>query len=110
MSGEENTYTGSRTPTSWYIEGIKREASTGVVREVEWYLIKTHEQFSVNRKGVVELTGSSSDPNFIPFDDLTQHTVLGWITGSLDIASIYSDLSSTFNAVLTQSAVAQTPW
>jgi hypothetical protein len=33
-------------------------------------------------------TGSVSDPNFISYENLTENVVFGWITGSIDTASI----------------------
>lgn len=111
MTRTEITSSNPNLPiTRWGVEDMRRETTTDVVREVEWYLSKTNFEIHLNRTGVVNLSGSNSDPDFIPFDDLTQSTVLGWITGSLDTASIYLDLSSSFESTVTQSTVIQTPW
>jgi len=56
------------------------------------------------------VTGSSTEPGFIPFEDLTQDIVLSWITGSFDIPVIQTELSSSLNKLLTTQSIAETPW
>lgn len=96
---QEQQPTGSNTLkafTVWEVNKLTREAATGIVREVEWSLSKLNTRKLMYKTGVVNLTGSSSDPNFIPFENLTQETVLGWITGSLNPKALYTELSSSW--------------
>ena len=96
---QEQPQTGSNTLTAftiWEVNKLTREAATGVVREVEWSLSKLNPRKLMYTTGVVNLTGSSSDPNFIPFENLTQEIVLEWITGSLNPQALYTELSSSW--------------
>jgi hypothetical protein len=80
---------------TWYIKNLERDTSDGMVTKVD-YECKTlynleFQRFPVgqNYYGQVTLTtGSVSDPNFISYENLTENVVFGWITGSIDTASI----------------------
>lgn len=94
----------------WNIDNLTRHSSSGVVYDVE-YTYETYMSGSVSKKqGIITISGSSSDPNFIPFGDLTQDIVLGWITGSFDIPSMQYELSSSLNELLTTQSISGTPW
>ena len=92
------------------IENLTREATTGVVKEVEWVLTTMQPRIAVNKTGTLYLTGSSSDNGFIPFDNLRYEDVLGWVTGSVDIPSLTNELSSSFLELVNQTSIQQTPW
>ena len=80
---------------TWYIKNLERDTSDGMVTKVD-YECKTlynleFQRFPVgqNYYGQVTLTtGSVSDTNFIVYENLTENVVFGWITGSIDTASI----------------------
>ena len=116
---ENNQITGSESSGSvksipsyliWNIQDLTRETSTGVVKEVEWSLDFIHERVLNRKKGVEYLTGSSSDPNFIEFDNLTEDIVLSWITGSLDQTSLKTEISSSQFNLLRSIDIDKTPW
>lgn len=105
--------TGSNAPNlvaDFQIDFMTREASTGVVKEVRWVYELHNALLGVNRTGTAYLTGSASDPNFIPFDNLTSPIVLGWITGSLPIEEIHTELREEFRLLRQQISLRKTPW
>ena len=94
----------------WSIGNLTRQADNGLVYDVEYsYETYTSGQ-SAGIYGQMLVTGSSTEPGFIPFEDLTQDIVLRWITGIFDIPIIQTELSSSLNKLLTTQSIAETPW
>ena len=87
---------------TWYIKNLERDTSDGMVTKID-YECKTlynleGQRFPVgqNYYGQVTLTtGSVSDPSFIAYENLTENVVFGWITGSIDTASIQTQNSAS---------------
>jgi hypothetical protein len=69
--------------TTWTIANIKRKPDTGLVFEVTYIMNFKLENKEDRHVGMVELEGDASDPNFVPFNELTQETVLGWVQTKL---------------------------
>lgn len=109
MTGE-TTPTGSNIQDILYISNLTRESSTGVVREVEWEYIKYNGRIAVERTGILHLTGSASNPNFIYYDNLTQDIVKGWISGSLPLDTIDAELQDELRRLRKQRSLRKTPW
>jgi hypothetical protein len=69
--------------TTWKIAQLKRKPTTGLVFEVT-YIMNFKLQNETDRKvGMIEFVGDVNDPNFIPFEDLTEEIVLDWVTTTL---------------------------
>ena len=91
---------------SWSIETLKRDLTGNVVINVRWDCTATYNSASVHGDGGVDIP--YLDPTasgFIPYADLTQNEVWGWlnsdaVSGSFTTASIQTDLSSSVNLKL----------
>ena len=95
---------------NWYINNLTRNTSDGLVYDVE-YTYETIVSGSIARKwGNIEISGSSTDEEFIPFEDLTQDIVLGWITGSFDISTLQTELSSSVSKLVSGESTQETPF
>ena len=94
----------------WNIGNLTRHSSDGLVYNVEYTYETWASSSAVSKGGIVIVTGSPSDPNYIPFEDLTSDIVLGWITGSFDIPVMQTELSASLNELLTSQSIAGTPW
>lgn len=99
----------------WEIHNLKRNLSDGVVTTASYYCRTELLDESVRSVGQYNLsTLDPSDPNFISYDNLTEATVLSWVTGSLDTAAIYSKHSSSIaEKIVTKNAITEgdgTPW
>lgn len=99
----------------WEIHNLKRNLSDGVVTTASYYCRTEHLDESVRSVGQYNLSAlDPSDPNFISYDNLTEATVLSWVTGSLDTAAIYSKHSSSIaEKIVTKNAITEgdgTPW
>lgn len=89
---------------SWDIQTLKRDLSGNVVINVRWDCTATYNSASVHEDGGVDIP--YLDPTasgFIPYDDLTQSTVWGWLNAQTDSfvsSSIQEQLSSSVNLKL----------
>ena len=72
----------------WQIKELKRTVSDGVVNHLKFNLYSTHNEYTNIEKFNLDITGSLSDENFVPFSDLTEDIVFGWITSSMDTSAI----------------------
>jgi hypothetical protein len=69
--------------TTWQIANLKRTPDTELVFEVTYIMNFAHEQESDRHVGMVTLTGNVSDPSFIPYEDLTEATIVQWVQDEL---------------------------
>lgn len=68
---------------TWSINDMQRTDSDGNVFLVYWSLIATDGTFSAQEGGKLRMDADPSDPGFIPYADLTEDIVLGWVYDSL---------------------------
>jgi hypothetical protein len=69
--------------TTWKISNLKRKSEDGLVIEVIWVA-----NFELNgerdrKVGVTKLTGDSTSPDFVPYEQLTEELVLSWVKSNL---------------------------
>lgn len=68
---------------SWNILQMKRITSNGLVVDVS-YSFNAEENNVLDRKvGKLTFSGSPSEPNYIPYENLTEQIVLGWVFDKL---------------------------
>lgn len=69
--------------TNWTIAGIKSLSENGLVTKVT-YIFNAEQDNVLDRKvGELSFTGQTSDPGFVPFEQLTEEIVLGWVYNKL---------------------------
>jgi hypothetical protein len=68
------------------IKNLERDPSSGLVTSVHWIAVKKDEteEFTSTYSTTQGMSyKDSSDPSFIPFDQLTESQVVGWIVGEV---------------------------
>ena len=100
---------------NWKIYDLKRVIADGMVIQATYACESKENHSSTRYIGDIELTtGSISDPDFVTYKDLTQDNVLGWVTGSIDTASIETENSASIARQMVQrSKITKregTPW
>jgi hypothetical protein len=71
---------------TWSINDMQRTDSDGYVFLVYWSMVAASDgtpSYTASEGGKLRCEGSSSDPGFIPYADLTENDVLGWVYTSL---------------------------
>ena len=98
----------------WEIYDLKRIKANGLVIEVDYACELNEGGWSGRHIGTIQVSGSTSDEGFIPYENLNKDTVLGWVTSSIDTASIETELSASAASDITmQQSFAEikgTPW
>ena len=99
---------------SWKIYDLKRTIADGVVTKVTYACESEHSGTGTRKIGDLSVVGSADDADFVSFENLTQAIVLGWVTGSVDTASIETANSASIAAsIVARAAVTErngTPW
>jgi hypothetical protein len=69
--------------TTWKVAQLKRTPTTGLVIDVTYIMNFNLEGESDRKVGSVTLEGDPTDPNFIPFENLTEEVVLDWVKAAI---------------------------
>ena len=83
--------------TNWQIAQLKRIPATGLVIEVTYIMNFTLESVSDRKVGSITLSGNTSDPGFVPYEELTEQIVLGWVQNELGqqyISDVQSEMQT----------------
>ena len=99
---------------TWKIYDLKRTIADGVVTTIT-YGCESQLENAISRKiGDLTVTGSVEEANFIPYEELTPEIVLGWVTSTVDTASIETlNSASIAQQIEAQAAITEVqgvPW
>ena len=86
---------------TWEIHNLNRTLSDGLILTASYYC--RTDLNGESARTVAEIGLPYKDPSaadFISYENLTEDIVLGWVTGSLDTASIYSNHSSSIAEII----------
>jgi hypothetical protein len=100
-----NTYTW--TTTNLYTINVNTE--TDYVVTAVYDVIGTDGTYSASLTNVCEFSVKQNDPNFIPYSELTNDIVIGWIQQTLGTDGINSILISIDGSINAQANPPQTP-
>ena len=79
---------------TWSINDMQRTDSDGNVFLVYWSMIAQSDgtpSYSATEGGKLRMDADPSDPDFIPYADLTENDVLGWVYDSLIVGDETAD-------------------
>jgi len=87
---------------------------TGYVVTVMFNVSGTDGTYTANVDGNIQFTPEQSEPGFIPYDQLTQDEVIGWINSATDNqANYYANIDCQINSMITPPVVPTSqplPW
>jgi len=108
------------TTYTWSIDSMSTlpqvNGFTDVVVLCKWLCVGVDGQTSVTTEDFTKITFNSSNPDYIPYSQLTEQKVLEWVFASLGadgVSSIEQSIQGQINSILTPlvSASAQPlPW
>lgn len=85
--------------TNWKIINTKRLPNNNLVTEVTYVINFKLENEQDRHIGNVKLKGDINDPNFIPYENLTEIKVLEWVISSIGTEKI-TELETSFSTRL----------
>ena len=77
---------------TWSIDDLQRKTSSGGVYDIDVRVVCSDGTNSIEEVFKVGVTPNPSDPNYTPYDDLTEAQVLGWVYGIVDQTEIENGL------------------
>ena len=104
---------------TWQVNTLQRELETGYVNKVIYRVIGTDETYTTRATGEVDL---EKPETLIPYKDLTEETVLGWVKAKLNsevdsegkaidkVAQIEKAIEDNINLQKTPVHGVGTPW
>ena len=94
----------------WSIPTLERHTADGFVYTAHWRCTATDGEFSASSYGTA---GFSQDPeaeSFVPYEDLTEEMVLGWLFNSIDKDATEEALQAKIEADKHPTSATGVPW
>ena len=87
--------------TTWEILDTRSQIVNGLITKVIYGCMVQSENDMDRKIGEIILTGDTTNPNYIPFEVLTEETIIGWVKSSLgeeQIIAIETELQGRVEA------------
>ena len=95
---------------TWTIPTLERELSDGGVVVAHWRVSEVDGEFSASAYGTCGFTYDPTDPSFVPYDNLTEEVVLGWVWGEVDQAATEAALAANIADQKNPTTADGVPW
>ena len=96
------------------IQQLERQVNDGLVITVHWDAIKSADGHTARVYGSYALPAKDpSDSSFIPFDQLTEDVVLGWLEAAMGeetVAQLEASLDSQLDSLINPVVDSGIPW
>lgn len=96
---------------NWTISTLERNLSDGGVIVAHWRCTSTDDTYTASSYGTCGFTYDSSDPSFVPYDNLTESEVLSWVwADGVDKTQIETSNADKINAQANPTTGDGVPW
>jgi len=92
---------------TWTISNLDRETSNGFVTTAHWQATAVDGELSTS---IYATVGWSEGTPTVPYDNLTQDTVLGWVWASVDKEATEAALAKKINDLKNPPVSTGLPW
>jgi hypothetical protein len=89
------------------INQLDRNTDGDIVTTVHWSVIKQDDEFTASSYGTV---GVEAGDTVIPFDELTEDTVIEWVEAKLDLVELENNLDAQLESQKNPVQVSGLPW
>ena len=96
--------------TTWTIAQLERNTSDGGVVVAHWRCEAVDGDYSASSYGTCGFTPDPTDPDYIPYESLTEADVLAWVYESVDKDSVEASLAANIEDQKSPKTVAGVPW
>jgi hypothetical protein len=94
---------------NWSIADMQRLTSDGFVVTVHYRVTANEDTYSASTYGTVSYT-EQPEQTVIPYDDLTEETVIGWVQNSLGKDTVETSLAGQIEAQKHPVQASGLPW
>lgn len=95
---------------TWTIANLERNAADDGVVIAHWRVTAEDGEHTASSYGTVGFTPDPTAEGFVPFDQLTEAMVIGWVQAELDQDAIEAGLAAQIEEAKAPAVVAGTPW
>jgi len=95
---------------TWTISQLDRNTSDGGVTVAHWRVSEVDGDYSASSYGTVSFTPDPSASDFVPYADLTESTVLGWVQSAVEKDAIEAKLTANIAEQKTPTTSVGVPW
>ena len=95
---------------NWTISTLERELSDGGVIVAHWRCTASDGDYSASSYGTAGFTPDPESEDFMPYDDLTEADVLGWVWESVDKDATEAALQARIDADKNPTTADGVPW
>lgn len=92
--------------TVWTVSSLDRDVATGFVRTCHWQCTGTDGEYSASVYASCGFDGELT----VPYDSLTQETVLAWVWESVDKEATEAAVAAQIEAQKNPVSASGTPW
>ena len=99
--------------TVWKIEEMERQLDGGGVITAHYRVFATEGETSVSAYGSGSFTPDPQSPDFVPYENLTEEIVLGWVKEQLTdlkVSQIEGQLASVLDQKINPTTSVGRPW
>jgi hypothetical protein len=95
---------------TWTIANLERNVADGGVIVAHWRVTELDGDYSASAYGTVGFTPDASSSDFIPYNDLTEEVVMGWVHAEVDQAETEAVLTANIAEQKTPTTADGMPW
>jgi hypothetical protein len=95
---------------NWQVQNMTHTTDTGFVINVAWGCTASQDSASAFHGGKTVYENNPDQDGFIPYDQLTEEQVLGWVWADVDKAAIEADLTTKIEKQLNPTTTNGLPW
>ena len=95
---------------TWTIPTCEHEVATGGITVAHWRVSAVDGDYTASSYGTCGFTPDATDPDFKPYDEITEAEVLAWVQASVDKDATEAALAAKIEADKNPTSAAGTPW
>ena len=96
--------------TVWTIANLERNLVDGGVTVAHWRVTEVDGDYSASAYGTVGITPDAGVSDCVPYDNLTESAVLGWVWAKVDQAETEAALTANIEAQKNPVTGSGMPW
>lgn len=100
-------------PVQWKVSSMERQLADGTVNVVHWRASLEEDGFFQDTYGSVSLTRDETSPPFVPYENLTESTVIEWVKealGAENVTALEAGLVNAINLKKNPVSASGVPW
>ena len=98
------------TTYTWTIPTCEHEVATGGITVAHWRVSAVDGDYPASSYGTCGFTPDATDPDFKPYDEVTEAEELAWVQASVDKDATEAALAAKIEADKNPTSAAGTPW